>query len=573
MQLIRRYRLPAFFCALSVLICELISRPYTTMGVCDDGPYILMARTLAATGHVVYNGWTVAMLLAQIYLAAAFFKLFGSSFTTARMSTLLVAVVLAWLLQRTLVRASISERNATIGTLALVLSPLYLLLSVTFMSDIYGLFAIVICLYGCLRALQASTDRATIAWFCFAVATNVLCGTSRQTAWFGTLVMVPSTLWLLRAQRRVLLSSAAITLAGALVIFACMHWLSRQPYIITVTMLTKPTVTIATALAKLIHAGLDVPFLLLPIIVLFLPKIRRIRPVILGAIAIILFISLLVLSLKHLHLGNWLEPTTGDWVTMHGMIIESGVKGYAPVSLNLPLRLLLTIASFGGLLGLSVSWMNLRRISPSEQPTPVVSQRQLAILIIPFSVAYIVSLFPLAGTLGLSDRYLIGLLAVALFLLLRYYQDYIRPQVPLVTLVVVAIMAIYGISCTHNTFAYYRARVALAAELHSAGVSDISVDNGWEYNFGIELQHATHINESRIKIPANAYVPTPDRSSDNCPMALQDDTPHIHPLYSVSFEPNLCYGAAPFAPVHFSRWPFSKPGTLYVVHSIPPTKP
>ena len=230
MQLIRRYRIPALFCALAVLLCELISRPYTTMGVCDDGPYILMAHTLATTGHIVYNGWAAAMLGWQLYLGAAFIKLFGFSFTTVRMSTLLVAMLLAFLLQRTLVRADITERNATIGTLALVLSPLYLMLSVTFMTDITGLFAIVICLYGCLRALQSPTDRSTIAWLCFAVATNAICGTSRQIAWLGILVMVPSTLWLLRSQRRVLLAGAAANLAGALFIFACMHWLKHQPY-------------------------------------------------------------------------------------------------------------------------------------------------------------------------------------------------------------------------------------------------------------------------------------------------------------------------------------------------------
>jgi hypothetical protein len=123
LQFVRRFRIPALFCALSVLLCELISRSYAGMGICDDGPYILVAQKLAATGHVAYNGWSAAMLLWQLYLGAAFIKLFGFSFTTVRMSTLLVAAFLAFFLQRTMVRASVSESNATIGTLALVLSP------------------------------------------------------------------------------------------------------------------------------------------------------------------------------------------------------------------------------------------------------------------------------------------------------------------------------------------------------------------------------------------------------------------------------------------------------------------
>ena len=124
MQLVRRFRIPALFCALAVLLCELVSRPFVNMGICDDGPYILIAQKLAATGHTFYNGNTTPFLGWQLYLGAAFIKLFGFSLTTVRMSTLLVAMALAFLLQRTLVRANISERNATIGTLALVLSPL-----------------------------------------------------------------------------------------------------------------------------------------------------------------------------------------------------------------------------------------------------------------------------------------------------------------------------------------------------------------------------------------------------------------------------------------------------------------
>ena len=213
-----------------MLVCELIAQPYASMGICDDGPYVLMARTLANTGHIVYNGWAAPMLGWQLYLGAALIKLFGFSFSTVRGSTLLVAMATAFLLQRIMVRAGITERNATLGTLTLVASPLYLMLSVTYMTDIFGLFAILLCLYGCLRALHAETSRATILWLCLAVVTNTLGGTSRQIAWLGILVMLPSTLWLLRCQherlpqlRRVLTWGIALTCAVILFVFACMQ--------------------------------------------------------------------------------------------------------------------------------------------------------------------------------------------------------------------------------------------------------------------------------------------------------------------------------------------------------------
>src|ERR1700728_575648 len=127
LQLARRMRIPAVLCAFAVLLCELIARPFASMSVCDDGPYILMAQHLATTGHIVYNGGATAIIGWQLYLGAAFIKLFGFSFTAVRCSTVLVAMAIAFLLQRIMVRSGITERNSTLGTLALVLSPLYLM--------------------------------------------------------------------------------------------------------------------------------------------------------------------------------------------------------------------------------------------------------------------------------------------------------------------------------------------------------------------------------------------------------------------------------------------------------------
>jgi hypothetical protein len=56
-------------------------------------------------------------------------------------------------------------------------------------------------------------------------------------------------------------------------------------------------------------------------------------------------------------------------------------------------------------------------------------------------------------------------------------------------------------------------------------------------------------------------------------MFWYDKTPHIHPLYGVAFDPAACYGPAPFAPIHYSRWPYRTPGTLFVVRYTPAAKP
>jgi len=558
-----------------VLLCELISHPYTTMGVGDDGPYILMARTLADTGHVAYNGWAAAMIVWQLYLGAAFIKLFGFSFTTVRMSTLLFAMALAVLLQRTLVRTGIFERNANFGTLAFVLSPLYLMLSVTFMSDITGLFAIVVCLYGSLRALQSSTDRSAIAWLCLAIAANVVFGTSRQIAWLGTLVMVPSTLWLLRSRRHVLIAGSVATLAGAFLIFASLQWLKHQPYVIPVPLLVS-NFSLVQALSQFGLLFLDSPFLILPIIVLFLPEVRKSRPRIIAILSLPL-LGFLFLAAYPSHLRGYfsplLEPTAGlgSWITVHGVLKVFLLPGTAPIVLSPSIQVVLTFASIGGLIGLLLS---LARTVPPVPSSASTSWRQLALLVVPFSAAYCLLLLSAAGTTHyLYDRYALGLLIVALPCLVRFYQERIHPQLPLVSIVVIAIMAAYGVALTHNTFALSRARVALADELNANGVPDTSLDGGWESNLDVELRYADHINDPRIKLPANGYTPVAPPPDGPCKMFWYDKTPHIHPLYSLSFDPNACYGPAPFAPVHYSLWPFRTPGTLYIVRYTPSDKP
>jgi 4-amino-4-deoxy-L-arabinose transferase-like glycosyltransferase len=152
-------RWPALLCAFFLFLCALATFPVAEIGMTDDWSYVQSARVLAQTGHIVYNGWTTAMLGWQLFLGALFVKLFGPSFTAIRASTLLVAVLTAFLIERTFRRAGLGSRNAAFGTLALVLSPIFLPYAVSFMTEIAGLFCVVLCLYACLRALQAKTDR------------------------------------------------------------------------------------------------------------------------------------------------------------------------------------------------------------------------------------------------------------------------------------------------------------------------------------------------------------------------------------------------------------------------------
>jgi hypothetical protein len=312
-------------------------------------------------------------------------------------------------------------------------------------------------------------------------------------------------------------------------------------------------------------------------VTLFLPEIRKggLRNIFIFSAALLGYLLMAIHSRTHSHLVR-LEPTAGragSWVGVHGMY-EGIVLHAQPLFLDVKIQILLTVLSLGGALGVVAVIFQTDRTSPPLQVPAGVSWKQLWILLLPFELAYTLLLVAAAGTIPtIYDRYALGLLAPVLICLVRLYQERVHRNLPLASALLVGAMAVYGITVTHNTFAVNRARVALADELQANGIPDTSIDGGWDYNFEVELRYANHINNPWITNPADAYIPVPPPSPGKCEMPWYDRTPHIKPLYSVSFDPNACYGLASFAPVHYSRWLSRTPGTLYVVYFTSPTSP
>jgi hypothetical protein len=319
---------------------------------------------------------------------------------------------------------------------------------------------------------------------------------------------------------------------------------------------------------------------------------------------------LLGLHWRHLHPNLLLEPTMRDWVNVHGIFEGSDLQGDPPIFLNRATQIAITAVCFAGGMGLVVcllrpradaaaareeipgalgslnsadpeNSLNAANSSGSSASLPALRSLeaarrltlgQLGVLLLPFVLAYTLLLVPRAALVVIYDRYALDLLPLAVLLLLRVYQQYARPQLPVLTGALVALAAVGGVAMTHNNFAFYRARAALAAELRTAGVPDARVDNGWEYNSSVEIERAGYVNDPHIVTPAQAYTPVSPPAADACPMHGYEGFREIHPLYGVSFDPNECYGEAPFAPVHYSRWPYRNPGTLYVVRYLPPAR-
>lgn len=568
-------RRQALACALLLLLCALATRPYAELAVNDEWTYLRSALDFSRTGHIVYNGWAAAILGWQLYLAGIFIKLFGFSFTVVRASTLLVAMATAFLLQRTLVRAGLRERNATIGTLTLVLSPLYLPLALSFMNDVTGLFSILLCLYCCLRALQAQTETAAIAWLAFAAAGNAVTGTARQISWLGLLVMVPCALWLLRGRRKILISGAVVWAAGVGIVLGVEHWFHHQPYTITEAFIpgrfgTGPLLHLGVFLSGF---GLEAAFLLLPSLLMFVPACRqtsRRTKLVLFVLAVLCVLAGVVLLLKSHVLQKVPLPLLGNVLVVQGIGTGYPMLGTRPVVLSPALRLILTLVTIFGVVALLVSlWVRDRKpFVPFAAGVP--SWRDLAILLVPFSLCYIFPLLPRAAFTRIYDRYLLALLMAAIILLLRYYQDFWRPRLPLASLLLVLVFAAYGVAATHDLFAMCRARLAAVAELEARGVPVTAIDGGWEFDAWTEMEQTGHVNDERVLNPSGAYIPLPTPvRAENCRLPIETEFAHVVPRFAVSFSPDSCLGRAPLPPVTYRTWLPPHDARVYIVRMSP----
>lgn len=128
---------PFVLIACVLLASIVIVNPIREMLSQDDSwIYARMVRHLLTTGHYQVDTAAAPNPLVQVYIAAGFAKIFGYSLVLLRMTTLglFVVALLCWyLLLRELGH---SREIATVFTLALLASPLVLILSFTFMSDV-----------------------------------------------------------------------------------------------------------------------------------------------------------------------------------------------------------------------------------------------------------------------------------------------------------------------------------------------------------------------------------------------------------------------------------------------------
>jgi hypothetical protein len=572
----------ALFCVLTVTVCALLTNPVANMPFSDEFSYDKTALEFARTGHVLYNGWATAMLGWLIPWGALFIKIFGFSFTGLRLSMLPIDAATVYLFHQILRRFGINPRNAIFGTLAFALSPIFMPSAVSFMTDVPGMFIIFVCLYMCQEAIKAASDRAALMWLASAVVFNVAAGTVRQIAWLGALVMVPSTVWLLRQRRGIKTTGVVLWGLSFIAVLSFLHWFNSQPYSVPEHIIWAEIswMTFPHLAAQLVKMLLCLFLILLPITVAWLPAARELSRrgwLRIGAV-LALFVALELLANGMGRMDTWLMPWL-MYLLPEQSALRPGMFGTPPEA-TLWVRFAISffvVATAAIALERELE----RKPSGSMQRSAVLtaagdgtSWHEILWILGPFSLSYVLLLMPRGAFDLIQDRYMVGLVPSILIILLKVYQERIGPGLPAVSVVMLVLFAAYSVAGTHDYYAESRAQVRAIQMLEDSGVPRKAIQAGFPSDGWLQIENGGYINEARIKVPAGAYNPKPfSKIPDGCRDGFTNFAPVIDPKYFILFPwfknpsfppPSWCFVRANFPSIHYTTWlpPFHE--TMYV---------
>jgi hypothetical protein len=553
-----------FCCSLFVLICNLIVRPFFEMGCVDDWSYIKTAQIFADTGHFVYNNWSTAMLGWQIPLGALGIKLFGFSFTAARLYMFPVTFGSVWIYYAIARNCGLNPSFAVFSTIALFLSPVSLPLESIAMSDIPGLLAILLCLLMCQKALRARTTAAAILWICAASATNILGGSVRQIAWLGSLVLVPATVWLLRRRPGVIIAGVLSMGFAFVCIAATIHWFNHYPGSVPERIFDSK-ITLHGAghmLTQFIRAALTFQFLLLPVEAIWVHAALRSSPKLRLTFGIVFLAALVAFTF----IGYSHSETVRSWLMPFSRTIISSL-GFGNLATN-PTQMMLGEPVFistwisVALSALTVSWtfvciaylgttwrahtaVSRAALGSSQGEYDAESWHAVTWLLLPLLLANILLLVPRSFSLVIQDKYLITILGLTLILTLRLAQD-VSLSIPMFAKAFLTISCVAIVAMTHDEFSLYRARVIVANEVIATGVPSTSIQAGADFDGWTEVETAGRMTDDASAI---SVINLPS----DCSYWFAGLTPAVNPRIFIMTSMPSCF--QPLLPeVQYSTW-------------------
>jgi hypothetical protein len=539
--------------ALAVLAAVMATGPALEMGINDDWSYAYSALKRAQTGRLTYSGWESAFLGFQALWGAWTIQLFGFSFTVLRLSVLPFAMgcaIVTFLLSR---RCGLTQAMALLGTLSFTLSPLFIPMATSFMTDVPALFFTLLSLLAFTAAIRSKVDSRTIAWLATATIAGIAGGTIRQIVWLAPLVLIPACM-LYSAQagpikRPVLACAGSLWILALLTWLGCDWWHRQQADTMPVEIVENLQRAFFNPISSL-RNGVSicqaaVMFILPAALVDVVACVQGLRKRQRG---LLLLATLLLLFGFRYALG--VGPLMGNIVTQTG-ILDSGTDALGVKPQTLP-RLLrggaqvLVCLSFACLIlrvrpGLSHIRDTFVRGRWREYPA--------VMILLPYSVVYVAVLVFLAD--GIIDRYVLPLTAVFAIGILQCGPVRVSTQTLVAAYAVLAVFAGYGIATTHDYLAAGRARVRAAVSVQAAGVPRTNISAGLEYDGWTQLEQTGHLEKKQNR---GYRLPVMDTGRKPENYWFWDATPDVRPRYFVAYSPQVGLSMPPFARVPYAAW-------------------
>ena len=434
----------------------------------DDGwAYARMVEHLLKTGQYRLDAWSAANMPVQIYVAAGLAKVFGYSLSLLRIATLLLLVAGLAAFVALLRELDVEPPAAAVLALGLLASPLVVMLSFTFMSDVQFMAWLLIATWLYVRGIRRASD-ATVLLASLAAACAI------GTRQFGVAVIGGLLLARLLA-RPAERPPWPRLLLGAVIPLAVGLWQLRAGYVepnFTQAVrlheqrwfLSRPPFTTAGEMAWRI--GTVVHYLalsMLPMLPLLLALVVRRPPPRLGVfqpdgrprvlIALVVFALLLIAALGKSDVTSrenggralqlfWMLPNS-FWqhtVVMHGLAFAGTVGTFLLVVL-----LLKPGARPGGIRDLPFGWLLAGSIGAS---------------LFALHLVYV----------QLNDTYLVGLLPFALLIPARALATHGRPPRSLVPCAALSVAMLVALSLwMRGNYNWQEAQWRAADRLLAAG--------------------------------------------------------------------------------------------------------
>jgi hypothetical protein len=554
---------------LLTLAAILVAFPFAGAPFDDDWSYAQAALMLAKTGHFRYNGWMTSIGLVQTTYGAILIRIFGFSHPMLVLGTAPFAMGSAALTYLLGLRTGLNRPTSRFAALTFSLSPFFIPVAASFMTDIYGCFFELLCLY--LGAL--AMERKTIGLLLASTAVGILGGATRQSVWPAPIAVLLCFLLVHTFSPRPRRSLAAlatvllpVTAGSALLL---QKWTSHQPNAVWTNpphLLSLIMADPATGPVLLFGLLLTIGLYALPALACLWPRWRQIAKTQLAVI--ILFACGLSALFAALGTGAPVAPWIGNIVTKYGILLSgTDLLGDRPVILPLIVRVAVTgvLISFVMLYFSADSRLDAKLKTKKEggrtlRISPLASLRRWSsgehagvLILVLFSIQYValMAVRAASGSGFIFDRYTIPLMPLVLILFFRGLPP--TRKIPFPAWAILGVFACFGIGITHDYYAQLRARAAAERVLLAAGIPRQRFSTGFETDAWQQVRRRGYVNNHEAQSPGGDLVPTiatPGRRL----WWFTRYMPDVDPEYFATYGPVPELRPSGFVPIQYQTW-------------------